>query len=549
MRLFISYARDDKNYVYELERELRDSAFYEVWIDKRLVGADLWWDTILDEIEKADCVLAVLTPRACESIFCRAELDYALDLGKPVLPLMLKTCDLPSALKSAQFTDISNISLERALFKCSQAIGQINIRLLQGGYLPKTGVSRPSVPEPKSAEHIYEVFAEAEEAFAGNNFSLAENLFGKVVKADPQGLGIAAAERLAEIRLERDRAIAYLNVARLAANPATLKGAQAAWRFYVQKFGADHDPQTLSSKLGNLPSANPPNPVGIVGELEVKHIPAVSTPKSAPSLILPDLSTILPPPFDWCPIPAGKVTIEYSNTDHQTFDVPAFLMAKYPITNAQYQAFVDAKDGYRDPRWWDYSDHAQSWCKDNPKPEAAAYPGDDLPRTNVSWYESVAFCRWLTAHLLPTFPRGGKGSGGWNTGEDQTLAIILTTEQQWQRTAQGDDNYIYPWGDKFDPIYCNTVESRLGQPTPVTQYSSGANSFGVFDLSGNVWEWCLTTWDGDSTGLGGDSYRVLRGGSWANGRVDARAASRDFDYPDDRNFNIGFRIVCRPPSP
>jgi len=295
------------------------------------------------------------------------------------------------------------------------------------------------------------------------------------------------------------------------------------------------------------------------------HIPAVvkDTSDSPPSvrgragggvnINIPALTaailSILPPPFDWCPIPAGKVTIEYSNTDHQTFDVPAFLMAKYPITNAQYQAFVDAKDGYRDPRWWDYSDHAQSWCKDNPKPEAAAYPGDDLPRTNVSWYESVAFCRWLTAHLLPTFPRGGKGSDGWNTGEDQTLAIILTTEQQWQRTAQGDDNYIYPWGDKFDPIYCNTVESRLGQPTPVTQYSSGANSFGVFDLSGNVWEWCLTTWDGDSTGLGGDSYRVLRGGSWANGRVDARAASRDFDYPDDRNFNIGFRIVCRPPSP
>lgn len=549
MRLFISYARDDKNYVYELERELRDSAFYEVWIDKRLVGADLWWDTILDEIEKADCVLAVLTPRACESIFCRAELDYALDLGKPVLPLMLKTCDLPSALKSAQFTDISNISLERALFKCSQAIGQINIRLLQGGYLPKTGVSRPSVPEPKSAEHIYEVFAEAEEAFAGNNFSLAENLFGKVVKADPQGLGIAAAERLAEIRLERDRAIAYLNVARLAANPATLKGAQAAWRFYVQKFGADHDPQTLSSKLGNLPSANPPNPVGIVGELEVKHIPAVSTPKSAPSLILPDLSTILPPPFDWCPIPAGKVTIEYGDSDHKIFDVPAFAIAKYPITNAQYQVFVDAKDGYRDSRWWDYSNEAKSWRNDNPKPFATAYPGDDLPRTRVSWYESVAFCRWLTAHLSPTFPRGGEGTGGWNAGEDQTFTIILPTEQQWQRAAQGDDNRIYPWGNDFDQTRCNTRESGTGKPTPVTNYPSGASPFDVFDLSGNVWEWCLTTRSGDSIELMGDLQRVVRGGSFNLIPDRARAACRNNFHPVNRFNYLGFRVVCRPPSP
>lgn len=141
----------------------------------------------------------------------------------------------------------------------------------------------------------------------------------------------------------------------------------------------------------------------------------------------PDVSGILPPPFEWCSIPAGEVTIEYGEKDKKTFSVAAFHMAKYPITNAQFEVFVTAKDGYRETRWWDYSSEAKAWRAQNVQPEKSSFDGSDCPRTDVNWYEAVAFCRWLDAR-----------TGG--------TSITLPTEQQWQRAAQGDDGRVYPWG-------------------------------------------------------------------------------------------------------
>ncbi|MCL4256508.1 MAG: formylglycine-generating enzyme family protein, partial [Anaerolineae bacterium] len=143
---------------------------------------------------------------------------------------------------------------------------------------------------------------------------------------------------------------------------------------------------------------------------------------------------ILPQPFEWCEIPAGKVTLEDASsragTMGGTFEVPAFWMAKYPITNAQYEVFVMAKDGYTETKWWDYSAEAQAWRQDRPQPEPTAFKGNELPRTKVSWYNTVAFCLWLSSR----------------TGQK----IMLPTEQQWQRAAQGDEGREYPWGNQ-DP--------------------------------------------------------------------------------------------------
>ncbi|GIL12113.1 MAG: hypothetical protein BroJett038_08330 [Chloroflexota bacterium] len=217
--------------------------------------------------------------------------------------------------------------------------------------------------------------------------------------------------------------------------------------------------------------------------------PAPTTP-----LQLPDLSAILPPPFEWCPIPAGQVTLEeggYVPKGGQTFDVPAFAMAKYPITNAQFDVFVKAKDGYADPQWWDYSDDAKAWREKNATPEAPAFGGvGDHPRVNVTWYEAAAFCRWLNSKVPTPNPSPFDGEG--RRGGD---IITLPTEQQWQRAAQGDDGRAYPWGSDFDAKSCNIDESGIGKTTPVTAYPNGASPFGVMDMAGNVWEWCLTDYN------------------------------------------------------
>jgi formylglycine-generating enzyme required for sulfatase activity len=145
----------------------------------------------------------------------------------------------------------------------------------------------------------------------------------------------------------------------------------------------------------------------------------------------------------------------------------------------------------------------------------------------VSWYEAVAFCHWLSAA----------------SGEK----IALPTEQQWQRAAQGDDGRAFPWGNTWDAGKCNNnVDKKgIGRTTPVTAYPGGSSPFGVFDLSGNVWEWCLTSYAEESNDVNIEAeYRVLRGGSWNDDDIDVfRAPSRDRNYPNGRNGNWGFRCA------
>lgn len=238
------------------------------------------------------------------------------------------------------------------------------------------------------------------------------------------------------------------------------------------------------------------------------------------------VTDILPPPFEWVEIPAGKVPLEdyrkHNGTAGGEYKVPGFWMAKYPITNAQYQVFVE--QGYGDPRWWDYSEAVRTWRNKQEDIPKTAFEGDKLPRTNVCWYEAVAFCLWLS--------------------EQTRLNITLPTEQQWQRAAQGDDGREYPWGNGFDAKRCN-VDTR--RPTPVTQYPNGASPFGVMDMSGNVCEWCLTTWGDDSISLDEGARRVLRGGSWYVHQIYARCAYRIYGNPVGRLFDIGFRVVCASP--
>lgn len=240
--------------------------------------------------------------------------------------------------------------------------------------------------------------------------------------------------------------------------------------------------------------------------------------------------TLMPKPFAWVDIPAGQVTLTDMGgylKNPTTFSVDAFQMSKYLITNAQFDVFVNHDDGYKNPAWWGFSDEAMVWRKDNPQPRNTAFVGDTMPRTNVSWYEAIAFCGWMSAQ----------------TGE----AITLPTEQEWQWAAQGSDGRAYPWGNTFDSNRCNTKESGMGKTTPVTQYEGkGDSPFGVADMSGNVWKWCLTAYESGGIKLTGSEKRILCGGSWLDLADVARASYRSNVDPLNRYDRLGFFVVCRP---
>lgn len=242
------------------------------------------------------------------------------------------------------------------------------------------------------------------------------------------------------------------------------------------------------------------------------------------------------PDLDWVAIPAGRFTYQ----ENEQRDEPLFFMARYPLTFAQFQTFIDDPQGFSNPAWWEglaaSDEHKRA-------PGGQHFKFGNHPRETVSWYDAVAFCRWLTGQaktypqLLPAPLAGVMG-----------CIITLPTEWQWEKAARGSDGREYPYGNTFDAAKANTSETNIRQTSAVGIFPQGASPYGVQDLSGNVWEWCLNEYNNlKNIGLGGRQSRVLRGRSWHYLLHSAHSPDRYFT-PNLRNFYYGFRLVVRPPS-
>jgi hypothetical protein len=259
---------------------------------------------------------------------------------------------------------------------------------------------------------------------------------------------------------------------------------------------------------------------------------------------------VLLPDIDWVSIPGGTFIYQ----DDQKITLPAFHISRYLVTYAQFQTFIDAPDGWRNPEWWQglsASDEHQA------PPGDQAFKYNNHPRERVSWYDAVAFCRWLTAQyqaltLNPSPTRGeGLGSAFFPSplmGEGAGGEVSLPTEQQYERAARWTDGREYPYAGKYDPAKANTSDTGIGQTSAVGIFPNGASVEGVHDLSGNVWEWCLNEYSKpEKTQVSGTNNRVLRGGSWSYSQYSARAVARYNLFPNGRSDLDGFRLVCSSP--
>jgi formylglycine-generating enzyme required for sulfatase activity len=127
--------------------------------------------------------------------------------------------------------------------------------------------------------------------------------------------------------------------------------------------------------------------------------------------------------------------------------------------------------------------------------------------------------------------------------------VRLPHEYEWEVAARFPDNRIYPYGNHFDASKSNISEANIGLTSAVGIYPHGRNpALNLYDMSGNVWEWCLNSYaDLHDTGVS-QARRVVRGGSWGRYQDRARASYRNRNLPDNRDFSLGFRVVRRPPS-
>ena len=225
------------------------------------------------------------------------------------------------------------------------------------------------------------------------------------------------------------------------------------------------------------------------------------------------------PDIVWCEIPES----EFVYQNDQKLTLPAFRISKYPVTYRQFQAFVDAPDGYCQVKWW-AGLHADGLTQQQGGPGSQRFPHDNHPREKVSWHEAMAFCVWLTSKL--------------------SITVTLPSEQQWEKAARGTDGRVYPYGNTFDASKSNTWEAGIRSTSSVGIFTNGASPFGVMDLSGNVWEWTLTEYiSANDTNFRSSGRRILRGGSWDLNQRSARAACRNSDLSDGRRSGVGFRLA------
>ncbi len=339
---------------------------------------------------------------------------------------------------------------------------------------------------------------------------------------------------------------------------------------------------------------------GRLGDPRPGILPAAWTAGAAePCPLDPDLD------FDWVAIPAGpfrpgsdqadldrpdddpaKADPDELNPDPRPVQLPAFEIARYPVTQAQFAAFTrgggyGGPEARRPPPWWRFSDAAEDWWHGgNPgleqvladpafseeqkglyrqwveqrarserrrpwflaDPSYADWVLPNHPVIGISWFEAMAFCGWLSVQAK-------------TAGEPWTYR--LPSEIEWERAARGAERRRWPWGQQWRPGAANTGEAGL----------SALSAAGLFplafpdelrDAAGNLWEWTRTRWgprigepafgwpldpgDGRGDPTGAD-LRVVKGGAWLSTMNACRGACRFRDDPNYWYIDQGFRVV------
>lgn len=257
----------------------------------------------------------------------------------------------------------------------------------------------------------------------------------------------------------------------------------------------------------------------------------VETPPPVAQMVAKPAPPIPRLPFEpeMVSIPGGVLTMGASDAPaawrQHTVEVPAFAIGRYPITNAQYAAFVQQQPERRPQQ--------SGWFFTTP-------PADrlDHPVTGVTWHDAAAYCAWLAA-------QSGR-------------AYRLPSEAEWERAARGDDARTYPWGEEPPtPERCN---SGSDQTTPVTATPAGCSPFGVCDLVGNVREWTTTRWgdnvrqprflypyrrdEREAASTRVNELHICRGGAFKDAPALLTCSARTAVHADAHLDFIGFRVAC-----
>jgi formylglycine-generating enzyme required for sulfatase activity len=164
--------------------------------------------------------------------------------------------------------------------------------------------------------------------------------------------------------------------------------------------------------------------------------------------------------------------------DQHPLTLPAYYIARYPVTVAQWRVFVEEDSSRR---------------RKDPDPLRGVA---NHPVVWISWDEAMEYCAWLTGKLRewPETPERLARLLRGETPDGKKWRVTLPSEAEWEKATRGRDGLIFPWGDRPDPDRANYGDTGIGTTSAVGCFPRGASPYGVEDLSGNVWEWTRSLW-------------------------------------------------------
>jgi formylglycine-generating enzyme required for sulfatase activity len=303
--------------------------------------------------------------------------------------------------------------------------------------------------------------------------------------------------------------------------------------------------------------------------------------------------------MEFCFVPAGEFWMGENEKEHPVNIPYPYAIGRLPVSNAQFAEFVQA-GGYSNPTYWPEATEARFWTPagfkggiwdDKPRQRQVNFGKPfnlpNHPAVGISWYEALAFSRWLTEQWASQLP------AGW--------VVRLPSEAEWEKMARGgvqipvqpiwgpveqlkhwlnqplqsQKNELvwrpYPWGKEWKPEYNNSGESEIGSTMVSGGLGQVPSPYGCQEVVGQVWEWTQTIygkWNSEKGEIEPILYpyvandgreelarpkhnnwiRVLRGGGWSNDRDVNKCSYRDWNLPHSRGLNLGFRVLFSPPS-
>lgn len=506
--VFLSYARENRPEAERLASAL-ESERWSVWWDRTTAPGQAFAKLIQQQVKDARCVVVLWSLASIESdwVFNEAETGRRRGVLIPALIEQMDPSDIPLVFQHLQTANLINWSGDQSHTEYRALISAVESLVTRNApqdMPPKEGVgikSRKALDRGQSSPH--QAPSEITPSLAPTTRDAASRAPSPPVKkAEP-----VAAPSLSSVK---------------ATGPGIAN---------------------LEQILG-LHLSDPKARARAVGDFCLQHGDARFR---LDAWFLPG-----DPNLGFIEIPAGPFTMgSDKKKDEGAFDdeqpahsvtLPAFYIARFPVTVAQVRAFAEDKAG-----------------------NGGFTPGDldclrgvaNHPVVNVSWHEALAYCDWLrtklaawpeTSEVLARVLRPTRKA-------DKSWRVTLASEAEWEKAARGTDGRIYPWGAQPDPNKANYGATGIGGTSAVGCFPSGASPYSVEDMCGNVWEWTRSLWGKypykpgpkhEDPKAGNKKDRVVRGGAFVSGVGHVRAASRRGRGPDLRLRRLGFRVVVSP---